>query len=100
MNKRNIMIITTVSMLILIIMVSAASARTVHLKSFVGEQGRTVKFPVTEERGDLPVINISYELPDPETVKIGDVFKSDNGYERVIAISEKDGYISEVISDE
>ena len=66
------------------------------LKKFYNEAGEAVYFPVADEEKTNP--QVQYRKSNaPEKGKIGDVFWSEEGLERVIAVSEDGAFVTEII---
>lgn len=67
---------------------------------FVNAAGNKVFYPVLSDTdADIPFDpNITVKIPD--NVKIGDIFPSEHGYERVIAISEDGAFVTELTDDD
>ena len=66
------------------------------LKKFYNEAGEAVYFPVADE--EKTNLQVQYKKSNaPEKGKIGDVFRSEIGLERVIAVSEDGAFVTEII---
>lgn len=78
-------------------------ANGIKIEKFSGMGEKVYYIPVVKTAdSDAKRYKIAdYEIPDVGSVKVGDVFKSDKGYERVIGISE-DGssYLSETLFED
>lgn len=76
------------------------SANQMQLKKFVNAAGDKVFYPVLSDTdADIPFDpNNTVKIPD--NVKIGDIFPSEHGYERVIAISEDGAFVTELTEDD
>lgn len=73
---------------------------TFRWTKFYNDRGETVYYRVPEPKNiDIndPAIHM-VESAAPETAEIGDIFQSENGYERVFAVSEDGAYMTETFS--
>lgn len=66
------------------------------LKEFYNSAGETVyyPYPAYEPAPKNPKDN---GISAPETPSIGDIFKGEEGYERVIAVSKDGAFVTEVV---
>ena len=66
------------------------------LKKFYNEAGEAVYFPIADE--EKTNSQVQYRKSNaPEKGKIGDVFGSEEGLERVIAVSGDGAFVTEII---
>lgn len=66
------------------------------LKKFYNEAGEAVYFPIADE--EKTNLQVQYRKSNaPEKGKIGDVFWSEEGLERVIAVSGDGAFVTEII---
>lgn len=101
MKKRVLLLIFCFSLLCGFVYVSAGR---VEWKKFYDTSGKSVRYPVldfAEEKNEKSSFEYSdfNNLISPETAEIGDVFKGQEGYERVIAVSEDGAYVTEIINE-
>lgn len=92
MRKKGLLAVCCLSLLVC--GVAYANGEEFSWKEFFNSSGETVYYPVSESA--VPKQNIN-DINAPDTAKIGDIFKGDHGYERVIAVGSDGAYVTEVI---
>lgn len=72
-------------------------------KEFLNSVGEVAYYPVSELTPKTLINSMAKHSDDfsaPETAKIGDVFLGEDGYERVIAVSDDGAYVTELVLPE
>ncbi len=95
MRKKSLLLVSVVLSLLLCGFAYANKDRF-FLKEFYDSTGETVyyPYPVYESAPKNPGDN---NISVPEAVNIGDIFRGEEGYERVIAVSKDGAFVTEVV---
>ena len=95
MKKKSLLLVSVVLSLLLCGFAYANKDRF-FLKEFYDSTGETVyyPYPIYEPAPKNPGDN---NISAPETANIGDIFKGEEGYEKVIAVSKNGAFVTEVV---
>ena len=95
MRKKSLLLVSVVLSLLLCGFAYANKDRF-FLKEFYDSTGETVyyPYPVYEPAPKNPGDN---NISAPEAANIGDIFRGEEGYERVIAVSKDGAFVTEVV---
>lgn len=103
MRKRRMFIVTLATVILVSGSLVYASGTEFSLKRLYNASGEEVYYPETESKeptaqevSENDITKQKYAAP--ETAEIGDVFLGEEGYERVIAVSEDGAFVTEGVS--
>ena len=102
MRKKRIFLVVAVLIVFISGSLVYANSTEYSLKKFYNAWGEEVYYPVAEPKEptahEVIENNSRKEYALPETAEIGDVFLGEEGYERVIAVSEDGAFVTEGVS--
>ena len=95
MRKKGLLAVCCLSLMVCV--GAYANGEEFSWKEFLNSSGETVYYPVSESA--IPKQNTD-DIKAPDTAKIGDIFRGEDGYERVIAVGSDGSYVTEMIPPE